>query len=274
MSIKTILKSSVPRLYSWGAHERNILRLLGEFRDGDIDFGLIADTIKKSRGMYNVECPLCGFIGCFKAFGSPPRWNAQCPSCGSLERHRQLALVLREVPLSGTLLHFAPEDCVTALLKTQPIQYVSADLNNPEVNLKLNIEKINLPDEQYDAIVCSHVLEHVNDRVALLELRRILKSDGILIAMVPIVEGCHATYEDETITRPEEREKHFGQYDHVRVYGADFVQRVADAGFDIRARTAFGKEAVRYGFLMGEKVFICRKTPTPGASIVTSSVFD
>jgi SAM-dependent methyltransferase len=162
--------------------------------------------------------------------------------------------------LSGTLLHFAPEDCAATLLKAQRIQYMSADLYATNVDLRLNIEKINLPDEQYDTIVCSHVLEHVNDRVALLELRRILKRDGVLIAMVPIVEGCPTTYEDETITSPEEREIYFGQYDHVRVYGADFIQRVRNAGFDIQVHVAFGKEAVRFGLLMGDKVFICRKT--------------
>jgi len=258
MSIKTMFKNSMPRLYSRLARERKILRLMGELRDGDIDFRLITDTLKKSRGTYDVECPNCGFIGRFKAFGSPPRWNAQCPTCGSLERHRQLALVLRKMSLGGTLLHFAPEYCVATLLKTQPIQYMSADLNAPYVDLKLNIEKINLPDEQYDTIVCSHVLPLVNDRLALLELRRILKWNGILIAMVPIFG--HATYEDETITSPEEREIHFGRYDLVRKYGADFVKRVTKAGFDVQVYTAFGKECVRYGLLMGDKIFICRKT--------------
>jgi SAM-dependent methyltransferase len=225
------------------------------------DLELIADAIKKIHGMYDVECPVCNFIGHFSAFGSPPRWNARCPACGSLERHRLLALVVRQIPLAGTLLHLAPEACVMKFLKTQPIRYVSADLCAPNVDLQLNIEKIDLPDEQYDIIVCSHVLEHVNDRIALLELRRILKRDGILIAMVPIVEGCQVTYEDETITSPQERERHFGQNDHVRVYGADFARRVTDAGFDVEVHTAFGREALRYGLSMGEKVFLCRKTP-------------
>jgi SAM-dependent methyltransferase len=164
------------------------------------------------------------------------------------------------MPLSGTLLHFAPEACIAALLKRQPSsQYWSADLNRAGVDLKLNIEKIGIPDEEYDTIVCSHVLEHVDDRIALLELRRILKPAGILFVMVPIVEGCQATYEDETITEPKEREIHFGQGNHVRVYGADFVQRLTSAGFDFQVHIAFGKEAVRYGLLMGDKVFICRK---------------
>ncbi len=261
MSIKTILRNSTPRLYLKLQRQRNILHILGHLRNRNIDVPLIIDAIKKSQGTYAVECPICGFIGNFRAFGSPPRWNAQCPSCGSVERHRQLALVLRKMLLRGTLLHFAP-DSIAPLLKTQPIQYVSADLYAPDVDLKLNIEKIDLPDEQYDNIVCSHVLEHLNDRMALLELGRILKRDGVLIVMVPIVEGCQSTYEDETITSPEEREIHFGQNDHVRVYGADFIQRLTNAGFDVQVHTAFGKEALRYGLIMGQKIFICRKTPT------------
>jgi SAM-dependent methyltransferase len=168
--------------------------------------------------------------------------------------------VLRDIPLTGTLLHFAPEDHIAALLKMQRIQYLSADLYEPDVDLKLNVERIDLPNEQFDTIVCSHVLEHVNDRIALQELHRILKRTGILFVMVPIVEGCQATYEDETITEPKDREVHFGQSDHVRVYGADFVQRLVSTGFDIQVHTAFGKESLRYGLLMGEKVFICRKT--------------
>jgi SAM-dependent methyltransferase len=122
----------------------------------------------------------------------------------------------------------------------------------------LNIEKIDLPDEQYDTIVCSHVLPHVNDRLALLELRRILKRNGILITIVPIFG--HATYEDETITSPEEREIHFGRFDLVRKYGEDFVKRVTKAGFEVQVYTAFGKDCVRHGLLMGDKIFICRKT--------------
>ena len=239
-----------------------MLRLFRDAHGRDFDFALIADTIRKSRGTHKFECPLCGFLGYFSAFGSPPRWNAQCPGCGSLERHRHLALVLRDMRPSGTLLHFAPEDCIAALLKSLQIQYVSADLYSSKVDLHLNIEAIDLPDEQFDTIVCSHVLEHVNDRIALLQLHRILKRNGILIAMVPIIEGCPATYEDDSIKSPDEREIHFGQNDHLRVYGADFIQRLTDAGFDAEVHTAFGKVCLRYGLPMGDKIFICRKSAT------------
>ena len=112
--------------------------------------------------------------------------------------------------------------------------------------------------------VCSHVLEHVNDAKALPELHRILKPQGVLIAMVPIVEGCDQTYEDENINTGTLRELHFGQNDHLRIYGADFSQRLKDAGFQVSTRTAFGKQAVKYGLTMGDKVFICRKAGSQG----------
>ena len=260
MRIRNLLKSYTPRLYNQIWRTRNAIRLIILIlKQPKIDFEVINDTIKKSNGTYDIECSLCGFVGYFKAFGSPPRWNALCPHCGSLERHRQLALMLRNMPFSGDFLHFAPEACMKGLLKKKNIRYVTADLYAPGVDLKLNVEKLDLPNERYATILCNHVLEHVNDRSALLELHRILKPSGVLIVMVPIVEGCQETYEDETITRPDEREIHFGQSDHVRKYGADFIQRLVSAGFDVTIDTACGKEVIRYGLIMGEKIFVCRK---------------
>lgn len=241
------------------------MRLFRDVCDHEIDVGLIKDVIRKAGGTSEKECSLCGFTGYFTAFGSPPRWNARCPSCGSLERHRQFALFLRNTPLKGTVLHFAPEECLATLLKARGVQYTSADLNRSDVDLNLDIETIALRHEQFDVIVCSHVLEHVNDRLALAELRRILKPGGVLIAMVPIIEGWRTTYEDAAITIGRERDMHFGQQDHVRYYGADFVQRLMDSGFRVHAHTAFGKEAVRYALLMGEKIFVCERADVGGS---------
>jgi Methyltransferase domain len=275
MGIQSIVTKLMQRFYSRLARELKTLRFLAKIHNSDFDLEAIIHLldnfdnddaylwwtlIKKSGGTHNVECSICGFIGRFKAWGSPPTWNVRCPNCKSRPRHRQLALVLKDMSLRGTLLHFAPEECISALLKNEAIRYVSADLNEPNVNFKLNIEKTNLPEEQYDTIICSHVLDDVvNDRAALLELHRILKRNGTLIVIVPIVD-CPRTYEDETIINPDEREIHFGYPEDARLYGMDFIQRVRSAGFDIEVHVAFGKEAVRYGLTMGEKVFICRKT--------------
>jgi SAM-dependent methyltransferase len=241
----------------------NAARLFSSILRREVDFGMLKDVINNANGISKKECPICGFTGFFRAFGSPPRWNAQCPSCGSLERHRHFALFLHNTPSiftnDATALHFAPENCIKILLDRSGIAYTSADLSRADVDLKLNIEDIDLIDSQYDLIVCSHVLEHVNDKVALSELRRILKPTGVLIIMVPIIDGCDITYEDDTITDRRGRLIHFGQEDHVRVYGADFIQRLTGAGFQVRVHTAFGKEAVQLGLIMGEKIFLCSK---------------
>jgi SAM-dependent methyltransferase len=264
MHIRKVLRNTMPHNYRRLSFVYNAARLFGSIlRNEDVNFGMLKDVISKTKGTSKKECPICGFTGFFRAFGSPPRWDAQCPSCGSLERHRLFALVLQRTPSiianGAVVLHFAPEECITTLLQKPGIQYASADSSQADVDLKLNIEDINLSDDEYDIIFCSHVLEHVDDKNALAELHRILKSNGVLIIMVPINEGCETTYEDDSIIDSKDRLIHFGQEDHVRVYGADFIKRLTEAGFQVRIHTAFGKDAVKYGLIMGEKIFLCSK---------------
>jgi SAM-dependent methyltransferase len=263
MDIWKGLRNAIPRTYRRAAFGYNTARLFGSILRREVDLGMLRDVTNNAKGTSKKECPICGFAGFFRAFGNPPRWDAQCPSCGSLERHRQFALFLQHTPSVLTngaeVLHFAPEDCVRELLQRPNIQYTSADLLRSDVDLKVNIEDINIRGGQYDVIFCSHVLEHVNDEAALSELRRILKSDGTLIVMVPIVDGCDRTYEDDTVIESKDRFIHFGQEDHVRVYGADFIKRLINSGFQVQVHTAFGKEAVKFGLIMGQKIFVCTK---------------
>jgi Methyltransferase domain len=264
VDIRTGFRNAAPDIYRRVRRGYHLARLLGHTLRRDEDFfDFLKDLSIKSPGTAEKECPLCGFVGFFKAWGSPPRWNALCPSCGSLERHRHLALFLHRTPSlikdGAILLHFAPENFIRTLLKKSNMHYIGADLARDDVDLKLDIENIDLADEQCDVIVCSHVLEHVDDKRALSELWRILKPNGILIIMVPINDGCETTYEDDTIKDRNQRLIHFGDPDHVRIYGADFVQRLTDAGFRVRVTTAFGKEAVKFALLMGDKIFLCHK---------------
>ena len=260
-ALKRRLKKALPNVYALLVTVRKSSQLFSDLRKHDVNSELLRDVIRKAPGTARKTCPLCGFHGYFEAFGSPPRWDARCPSCGSLERHRLLALALRDTPLRGSLLHFAPEPWMADALKRHDVRYTSADLVGPDVDLNLNIENIACPDAAYDVVLCSHVLEHVDDSKALKELHRILRPGGLLIAMVPIVEGCAKTYEDDTVARACDREAHFHQHDHVRVYGADFRQRLTAAGFEVRDYTAFGREAVNFGLNMGEKAFFCRRLP-------------
>jgi predicted SAM-dependent methyltransferase len=147
---------------------------------------------------------------------------------------------------------------MAAMFRARTKHYRSADLNMKGCDLKLNIEKMGLPDESVGTFVASHILEHVDDRAALAELHRCLRRGGTLIAMIPIVEGWASSYENPALPSGE-RALHFGQWDHVRVYGRDFRDRVRDAGFHLTEWSASGEECVRHGLRAGEAVFVGTK---------------
>jgi SAM-dependent methyltransferase len=209
------------------------------------------------------ECACCGFKGRFDSFGRPIRVGVMCPSCRSLERHRLFHLVHGREAVSfadADVLHFAPERFLTDLIKRDgPRSYTTADIEPGRADLVLNLEAIERPDASYDLVVGFHVLEHVNDTLAMAELFRILRPKGRLIAMVPLVEGWRRTYENPAIVSDNDRLLHFGQEDHVRFYGADFRDRLAAAGFEVDEHDADGGECVRYGLHRGEKVFVAAK---------------
>lgn len=210
------------------------------------------------------KCPCCGYEGAFDTTGNPPRYGALCPRCGSYERHRLLALSDNRYNFytGKKVLHFAPEAVLERLITGKAKSYVTADLLEGRADRVINIEKIDDADNTWDVIVCSHVLEHVDDLKALSEMRRVLRDDGILIVMAPIIEGWQCTYENRNIQTGLSREEHFGQDDHVRYYGSDIRERISSQGFSIEEDTAYGEDAVTYGLLRGEKVFVCRKIKT------------
>jgi SAM-dependent methyltransferase len=131
------------------------------------------------------------------------------------------------------MLHIAPERCFEAKFKDLLHDgYLSADLSSPRAMKKLDITDIPYPDETFDVIYCSHVLEHVpDDRKAMREFCRVLKDTGWAILLVPITS--EKTFEDSSIVTPAERLRVFGQKDHVRRYGPDYVDRLRDAGFTV-----------------------------------------
>lgn len=196
--------------------------------------------LHKGRGRY---CPICDKS--FRKFGdcgSPKRKEAVCYYCGSLERHRLVWLYLKRMTdffdkRPKSMLHVAPEPCFERIFKKHLGQgYVSADIQNPRARVKLDITDIHFPDEEFDVIYCSHVLEHVEeDKKALKEFNRVLKSDAYAILIVPIQPGLERTLEDQSVTDPEERLRLFGQEDHVRLYGQDFVERIQEANFSVKA---------------------------------------
>lgn len=187
-------------------------------------------------------CPICEKESeKFDPFGYNPRDDAQCGSCGSLERHRLSWLVIREqlknLDLKNkTLLHIAPEKVlISKFTNLFQDNYLTADLNNKNAKIKMDITNIEYPDESFDFIYCSHVLEHiVDDRKAMRELFRVMKKNGWAILLVPIMKKG-PTEEDFSIITPEERMKYYGHPEHVRNYGDDYVNRLEESGWSVKA---------------------------------------
>ena len=232
-----------------------------------------------------VTCPLCGWSGPeFLPQGRGARANARCQGCNSMERHRALYLYLRDHTrvLEGPtrLLHFAPENALRAVFEAEPaIEYVTTDLEMEGVSVRMDICELLFRDGVFDCVICSHVLEHVpDDHRAMSEVLRVLKPDGLALIMVPILGTPDGkTYEDPAIVTPEERERAFGQRDHVRIYGEDFPDRLRDAGFDVeevKPGSNFEPGSIeRFGLYPKERIFVCRRggvqagsapRPTPG----------
>lgn len=190
-------------------------------------------------------CPICQFKArTFLSAGLyTKRPNSKCPKCYSLVRHRLLWLYLTEkIKISSLenpkVLHFAPEGCLQkALKKCESLNYYSSDYGSNSISdFNFDLEKINYQYSDFDLIICSHVLEHVNsDLQAIRELYRILKPQGRVLLQVPIWPSeMHPTYENPAIIDPRDRMIHFGQHDHVRIYGLDIVERLKTVGFEVK----------------------------------------
>jgi SAM-dependent methyltransferase len=159
-----------------------------------------------------------------------------CWHCGSLERDRLVWLFLdRNVDLitpGMAILHVAPESALRPRLERIAGRYVCGDLTGEFGDHRIDVTSLPFPDGTFDAVVCNHVLEHVpDDRTAMRELRRVLRCGGWGLLLVPDVTEAHTT-EDPSNTDQSERRRRFGQEDHVRKYGLDYVDRLAAAGFE------------------------------------------
>lgn len=239
-----------------------------------IRFSLLINRVVALFYMGNkVECPVCEHsFRKFLPYGytkATSRKNALCPRCLSLERHRLMYLYLRDKTDFFTkdlkVLHIAPEQCFYKRFRAlENLDYTTGDLESPIADVHFDIQEIPFANETYDVVICNHVLEHVDDDAkAMSEMYRILKPGGFAILQVPQDTGAKKTYEDPTITDPSEREKHFLQKDHVRLYGLDYSERLSAVGFKVVADTYANnfpiETAKRFGLPLKEIFYFNQK---------------
>lgn len=207
------------------------------------------------------ECTICNKK--LSRFVIDHRREFLCPNCGSLARDRRLWSLLSAQFLkdNSKILDFSPSRSLARRLKSMAtINYFPSDLSGHFLaDYHFDITKIEAKDATFDLICCYHILEHIEkDNVAMDELFRVLKSDGIIFIQTPFKDG--ATYENETITSEKDRLAHFGQEDHVRIYSENGLkERLLTAGFTIEIKH-FTEEANNYfGFSKKETVFLATK---------------
>jgi len=198
-----------------------------------------------------------------------PRENVLSPSTLSLERHRLLWLYLKNETNFFTaqvkVLHFAPEQAFyKKFRKLKNLDYTTTDLVSPLADVKADICNLPFEDNSYDVILCNHVLEHIpDDTKAMQELYRVLKPGGWGIFQIPQDLKLETTFEDDSITDKKERAKIFGQYDHVRIYGRDYFEKLRSVGFMVEevdyTDTLSSNINERYRLAMGEIIPLVRK---------------
>jgi len=221
----------------------------------------------------NVHCPVCG--GHFRKFLPygyvNKRQNALCPGCLSLERHRALWLYLKDntefFSKEANVLHIAPEQCfIKRFRKNKNFTYTTGDIESPLADVKMDVCRNPFPDNSFDIVICNHVFEHVdNDYLAMQEFYRVLKPGGMGIFQVPIKIDIDKTDEDSSVVDSKEREKRFGQYDHVRYYGMDYFVRLKNAGFEIDEKAKLfienmsDKDILHFGIMKDDLLPIVKK---------------
>ena len=191
-----------------------------------------------------------------------PRDNVLAPYTLSLERHRLLWLYLKNetnfftAPLK--MLHFAPEQAFYKRFRNlKNLDYTTTDLNSPLADVKADICNLPFEDAAFDVIFCNHVLEHIpDDTKAMQELYRILKPGGWGVFQIPQDLNRKTTFEDDSITDRKERAKIFGQYDHVRIYGRDYFDKLRSMGFVVEevdyTSTMSSEDIEKYRLAKGE----------------------
>ncbi len=185
-----------------------------------------------------------------------------CPRCGSLQRTRRLWQIIESEfnNREQNILDFSPSRNIYRIMKKNFNYYISSDLSGDFISdVAYNIKQIDCKPHEFDLIICYHILEHIDDDLkAMKELMRVLKKGGCCIIQTPYKEG--EIYENADIILPKEREKHFGQSDHVRIYSINGLKsRLERVGFKVEIRH-YKEECDNYrGFSTEETILMCEK---------------
>ena len=224
-------------------------------------------------------CPVCNRYGRFMDMVGKPRFAVKCPYCRSLERHRFLFFIYKKYFLNTRkpirVLHTAPEKCICDLIGRYPlVDYVPMDLSPERYRFcrcrKEDVTNLSFADNTIDVVLSNQVMEHIMDESKFLtELLRVLKPGGLFLLNFPVYMGLEKTFQDNSITSPEEREKYYGQHDHVRAYGRDIFSRLK-AQYNaevIFAKDCFSKRRLAKMRITNEMTDFCviiRKQPPAG----------
>lgn len=198
------------------------------------------------------------------------RQNSTCPCCRAIDRERWQYHVLKEMlgigGISGRVLHFAPEQDIRKMIRSNPnIDYYTVDIVPGRAMHVADITDLGqFADGAFDLVICNHVMEHIPDEAkAVAEIRRVLKDNGKWMFSFPICTDIAETYEDASITDPEGRLREYGQKDHVRLYGRDYRKRFEAYGLAItqyRPMDCFSKDDIeRFGFIEDDVILVAGK---------------
>ena len=248
-----------------------IKRIKAKLHPSKIKTKILQFTLKGN----DVECICCG--GKFLTFlpaGIIKRANAKCPKCGALERHRTIWMFFKnETNLFSSkldVLNVAPEKLFYKKLNSiKNISYISIDLQPESYDygsktIAMDLTDLKFEEKSFDVIICNHVLEHIpNDAKAMSEMFRVLRQDGWAVINVPVNNNSDTTIEDLTINDPIKQLELYGQPDHVRVYGKDYVTRLENAGFKVKVipytKAFTHNERFKFGFKLEENIYLCTK---------------
>jgi predicted SAM-dependent methyltransferase len=221
------------------------------------------------------QCPICGFRGLFIRAKTLPvnTPDKRCPNCSSRPRDRRLGLFLARNQIDvrgGRILHLSPERCFWRQWRRAD-DYVSGDVKKTRwANTFVDVTRMEFPDDHFDYLFCNHILEHVvEDRQGMRECFRVLEPEGLAVFSVPLFDNERKTYEPPASMPTHERDRVCG-WDHKRIYGLDFVDRLQEAGFKVWEITFSAEDNERHRLgdgLAGEqdanRVFVAAKTDFP-----------